>query len=207
MEHNCIMDRSRNDSIELEEMRNQISLLKDKLEGQKIINGRLLKESMKGRLRDINGAVWKTLAGCIAAIALCCSLFIHWGMSAAFIVFTVAMLVFSASMTVFHHWQLMNGACLLKGNLVDVTKELLLLKKRYENWKRIAFPLIAAWLVWLAAECYMNLGDIALPFCTGTVAGSIIGGHFGFRANRRTIREIEDLMDEIRSLEEEGGME
>lgn len=186
---------------ELEAMRNQINLLKHKLDTQAIIGSRLLKESMKSRLRDINGRMWLSVAVCIAAIALCSLLFVRMQFSPVFVAVTDIMLVFSGAMSVFYHRKLLRER-FLEDSLLDAANELQLLKKRYGNWMRYAFPGIVAWFVWLVAESYGHLGELALPFSTGALTGGVLGGWFGARSNRETVRKTEELLEEIRRVRE-----
>lgn len=187
--------------MELEEMKNQISMLKNKLDSQEIINKRLLEESMKSRLKDINNTVLKTVLGCLVAIALSSVVFIHFGFSETFIVTTIIMLLLSASITIYYHRNLWKDN-VFYGNLVDVVNELMLLKKRYENWKGFAIPAIVLWFVWLTFESYAHMGETALPFCAGALSGGLIGGIYGFRTNRQTIKKIQRLLDEIQCLKD-----
>ena len=56
--------------MELEEMRAQINLLKEKLEKQGIVNSHLLQQSMKAKVSQIHREGWKSVAcGLVAIVA------------------------------------------------------------------------------------------------------------------------------------------
>ena len=56
-----VMEDNRIISQELEEMRSQISILKNKLEKQTIVNAEHIKRSVKGKMSELNRTVTATI--------------------------------------------------------------------------------------------------------------------------------------------------
>lgn len=193
------MENNYSNLPEQEEMKRRISLLKHKLENQEIINDELLKKSIKGKLDDINRNVVKSVFGCILAIVLCCIVFISRGMSVVFVISTIIMLFACGLMTVYCHRKLMKRD-FLDDNLVDAVCELMKFRKRYKNWTAIVTPIVVVWLLWLAVESCEHLGELATPFISGAFMGCLIGGYYGYKMNRQTVRKADQLLSEIESL-------
>lgn len=200
---NCSMENKYNNLSELEEMRNQISLLKTKLESQEIVNDRLLRESMTGRLDSIKRTARTSIAGSIAAVALCGCIFIRYGFSPVFIATTAVMLTACAAILAYFHRRTWKKD-FLDGNLLDAAKELTLLKKRYCGWGEVGCSVAVLWFVWLSIESFRHLGESAVPFVAGALAGGVVGGIIGIRANRRTAKKADEILEDIESLRRNG---
>lgn len=193
------MENNNNNLSELDEMRNQISLLKNKLAGQEIINDRLLMESMTARLNSIKRTALTSAAGCIAGIALGGTIFIRNGFSPVFIVSTMVMLIVCGVLVVYFHRKTSKKG-FLDGNLLDVTRELMLLKKRYKIWETIWSFVGILWLIWLSFESFRHLGETAVPFVAGALIGGLTGGIIGIRINHDTAKKADELLKDIESL-------
>ena len=78
------MEDNRIISQELEEMRSQISLLKDKLEKQAIVNAEHIKRSVRSKMSEINRTVTATIFIGTFALIYCTWFFASQGCSIAF---------------------------------------------------------------------------------------------------------------------------
>lgn len=196
MENNTLI------SHELEEMRAQLGMLKDKLEKQTIINETHIRNSMKSKMSDIN----KTVTGTIIAgvFALCyCTWFFYWqDFSLAFVIATFLMLAVCLGITIAQR-VILGKMDFSQGNLVETAEKLSKIKKHYQDWYKIAIPMIIVWFGWMIYEMLSIHGmesPMAIGFCCGALIGGIIGGIIGMRINRKVARKATEILDQIAEL-------
>ena len=192
-------------SHELEEMRSQISALKEKLDKQTIVNEEHIRRSMKSKMSDIN----KTVTGTIIAgvFALCYSTwFFYWqDFSLAFVISTFVMLAVCLGLTIAQKITL-SRLDLSQRNMIDTAQTLSKIKTHYQNWHKIAIPVLVIWFAWAIYEMTSVLGlesSTAIGFCCGAAVGGIIGAIIGFRINRKIVRKAAEILDQIKDLQKE----
>ena len=197
MENNTLI------SHELEEMRAQLGMLKDKLEKQTIINETHIRNSMKSKMSDIN----KTVTGTIIAgvFALCyCTWFFYWqDFSLAFVIATFVMLAVCLGITIAQR-VILGKMDFSQGNLVETAEKLSKIKKHYQDWYKIAIPMIIVWFGWMIYEMLSIHGiesPMAIGFCCGALIGGVIGGIIGMRINRKVARKATEILDQIAELQ------
>ena len=198
MENNTLI------SHELEEMRTQLGMLKDKLEKQTIINETHIRNSMKSKMSDIN----KTVTGTIIAgvFALCYSTwFFYWqDFSLAFVIATFVMLAVCLGITIAQR-VILGKMDFSQGNLVETAEKLSKIKKHYQDWYKIAIPMIIVWFGWMIYEMLSIHGlesPMAIGFCCGALIGGILGGILGMRINRKVARKATEILDQIAELQQ-----
>ena len=197
MENNTLI------SHELEEMRAQLGMLKDKLEKQTIINETHIRNSMKSKMSDIN----KTVTGTIIAgvFALCyCTWFFYWqDFSLAFVIATFVMLAVCLGITIAQR-VILGKMDFSQGNLVETAEKLSKIKKHYQDWYKIAIPMIIVWFGWMMYEMlriHSMESPMAIGFCCGALIGGVIGGIIGMRINRKVARKATEILDQISELQ------
>lgn len=198
MENNTII------SNELEQMRSQIGILKEKLEKQSIVNELHIRRSMKSKLSDINRTVNWTIAAGTFAIIYCTWYFWYQKLSAAFTIATFIMLAVCLALTVIQK-RTLGSLDFAKGNLVETAQKLNKVRSHYKDWYKIAIPMIVLWLGWLTYEMIDTLGisPLTAGFFVGAGTGVIIGGFIGYRINRKVVRKASEILDQIKDLENE----
>ena len=95
---------------------------------------------------------------------------------------------------------------LSQGNLIDTAQTLSKIKTHYQNWHKIAIPVLVVWFAWLMYEMTNVLGvnsSMAIGFCCGAAVGGIIGGVIGFRINRKIVRKAVEILEQIEELQKE----
>lgn len=192
-------------SHELEEMRSQIGILKDKLEKQNIINEQHIRKSMKSKMSDINRTVTMTIFLGIFALVYCTWFFWSQGCSVAFTAATAVMLAVCLALTILQR-VVLGRIGLSAGNLVETAEKLSKVRVHYKNWYKIAVPMILAWLVWLGFEMWNILGaetSYAIGFYCGAFVGVIFGGIIGMRINRKIVRNATEILEQIKELQKE----
>lgn len=190
-------------SHELEEMRSQIGILKEKLEKQNIVNERHIRNSMKSNMSSINKTVTVTIFLGIFALVYCTWFFWQQGCSLAFVISTGIMLAVCLGLTIVQRVNL-GRTDFSKGNLVETAQNLSKIKAHYQDWHKIAIPMIVIWFGWMIYEMIGILGlesPMAIGFCCGAAVGGIIGGILGFRINRKIVRKTGEILEQIEELQ------
>ena len=192
-----------NEINEILEMREQLATLKKQLDTQEIINDRLLKEAMSGKLSRINGqAIWIGVI-CLIMMPLGYLNFQRIGHSTAFCVATSALFFICFVAMFLSHYRLRKRD-IYSGDLVTVYTEVARMRKIYKSWHYWSIPLLIVWFGWMEYEIYINLANediyALIGVSIGGIVGGIIGGIIGLRIHKRTLRTAEDLLRQIEEL-------
>lgn len=185
-----------NNTYELEEMKQQMLLLKKKLEQQKIVNEKMLRSAMKKKLYGLNRKVRVIFIVGILVAIWAPGYFTLVGFTPLFCAATALMLLFSALKTFQYHrklWRLN----LSESNLIELAEELTLLRTRYKNWYKFAWGMLIPWIVWMGYEATKIFGEELVWYIGGSAIGIIIGGLIGTRMNNNIIRRTDELLEQI----------
>ena len=185
-----------NNTYELEEMKQQMQLLKKKLEQQKIVNEKMLHAAMKKKLYGLNKKVRVIFIVGIFVAIWAPGYFTLTGFTPLFCAATSLMLLFSAFKTFQYHrklWKLNFS----ESNLIELAGELTLLRTRYNSWYRFAWGMLFPWIVWMGYEATKIFGEELVWYIGGSAIGIIIGGLIGTRINNNMIRRSDELLEQI----------
>ena len=199
MENNTLL------SHELEQMRTQIGMLKQKLDQQKIVNDMHIRNSMKSKISDLNRTVRATIFAGIFAVVFAPATFYFQGCSLAFVAATAVMLAVCLGLTVIQKINLGNMMDLSQGNLVETAEKLTKVRTHYKEWYKIAIPMLVLWGGWMIYEMVKVLGvdsPMAIGFYSGAGVGLIIGGVIGARINRKVVRQANEILAQIEELQQ-----
>ena len=198
MENNTLL------SHELEQMRSQIGMLKQKLEQQTIVNDRHIRNSMKSKISDLNRTVRGTIFAGIFAVVFAPMTFYINGCSLAFIIATAVMLAVCLGLTIVQKINLGRMMDLSQGNLVETAEKLSKVRTHYKEWYKIAIPMIIVWGGWMIYEMVNVLGvdsPTAIGFYCGAGVGLLIGGIIGARINRKVVQQANEILAQIEELQ------
>lgn len=189
-------------SNELEQMRSQIGILKEKLEKQAIVNEKHIRNSMKSKMSDINRVIAGSIFAGVFALPYCTWFFYTQGLSMAFVVATVVMLTVCLGLTISKQ-VVLKRLDFSKGNLVEVARKLSEIRKHYQEWYKVAVPMLTVWFAWLIYEMIHTLGTEprVIGFCCGALVGGLIGGIIGFRINKKVIDKASEILANIDDLQ------
>lgn len=189
-------------SQELEEMRSQVAILKQKLDKQAIINDAHIRNSMKSKRADMTRTIAGTIVAGAFALPYCIFIFYKFGFSWFFIAATGIMLAVCLGLTIKQQATLKN-LDFTQGNLVDVAETLNKVKTHYHEWIKVAIPMILIWVAWLAYEVLtkMEAGPMQMGFLSGVAVGVVLGGIFGYRTNRKIVAKSTEILDQIKELQ------
>lgn len=190
-------------SSELSEMKEQIALLKNKLEKETIITDRALRYIMneKGRHLKMTGR-YKTLASFLSIpIIIWCTHFL--GMSLLFTITSAIYLSIAFIFTYITHHNI-NRTDLMKDDLMVVSERVAKIKQRYSIWIYYGIPIVIGWFAWFFYELFQT----HLPFhelkaaLIGCVTGGIIGGAFGIKRYRKVQRVTSEILTQIEEFKD-----
>ena len=189
---------------ELEQMRDQIAILRRKLDKEAIVNERLLRRAMHDKVRGItrdNRAMM--IVGGLATPYMAIT-FNYLGMSLAFCIASCLIMIVSIAATWWGQRDL-HADELLDGDVVSVGKKVLRLKQMNDRWLWYAIPMLILWLGWLFWEAYQLIGGTPLfnGFVTGGTVGIVVGGIIGGMVRRRTQRRAREVLAHIEELTRE----
>ena len=188
---------------EISEMREQLAALKKQLDTQEIVNDRLIKEAMLGKLSSMNrSAIWMC-AVCLIMIPLGYLNFQRLGHSIAFCVATSVLFVICLVATISSHYRLRKRD-IRNGDLITTYTEVARMRKIYKSWHYWSIPMLVLWFGWMEYEIYVNMAQedltLLLTVSCSAIFGGIIGGIIGLRIHKRTLRTADDLLRQIEEL-------
>ena len=199
MENNTLL------SHELEQMRSQIGMLKEKLEQQTIVNEMHIRNSMKSKISDLNRTVLGTIFVGIFAVIFAPMTFYIQGCSLLFVIGTAVMLAVCLWLTIAQKINLSRMTDLSHSNLVETAEKLNKTRTHYKEWYRIAIPMLLVWVGWMIYEMVNTIGiesPTAIGFYCGAGVGLLIGGIIGSRINRKVVRQANEILAQIEELQQ-----
>ena len=191
---------------ELQEMREQMAALKEKLNKQEVVNDRLIRDVLSQKMKVINKNGWISGLCGLFVITFGNFVFYQMGLSTWFLIGTAAMMIFCVATTwISHSW--INSNEIANGDLLQVAKQAQRLQRVYKNWKYIALPMILVWATWLGLEYAAEVKDttMVIGMMSGGVIGGLVGGIIGFRQNKKVINELDEMIRHIEEISELDG--
>ena len=190
-----------NENFDLENMRQQMSTLKNKLNQQEILNDRLIRRSMRNEVNTIARRYY-----IIMAIGILMVPYGYWcfvklgGLSLFFWIVTSIFMLVCAGAT-YYTCRKINDPHLMNRNLVEARKKVASAKKFEANWLFFGIPAVVLWFAWFMYESYKIHGDaLSSGFFWGGCIGGIIGAICGLSLNFKTQRQFQDIIDQIEDL-------
>lgn len=191
-----------NDFQELEDMRRQISLLKEKLDKESIVNDKLMRNIMSTKIGNVNSYLLKLLILIPFTMALVYFDFgILFPLSTEFMIVTQIMLV-GFGIYIYLNKRLLASANIACGNLVEESKKLLRFKKREIRYIFFGMPTCIAWMVWCFYEL-LHCGkeqDEIICVIIGASIGAIFGFGYSIRKFRMIMRNINSVVSQIEDI-------
>ena len=187
--------------FDLENMRQQMTTLKNKLNQQEILNDRLMRRSMRNEVNTIARRYYV-----IMAVGLLMVPYGYWcfvklcGLSLLFWIVTSIFMLICAGAT-YYTLRKINDPNLMNRNLVEARKKVASAKKFEANWLFFGIPAVVLWLGWFLYEVYqIHGGALGNGFFWGGCIGGIIGAICGLSLNFRTQHQYQDIIDQIEDL-------
>jgi len=196
------MENSEINNSELETMRAQIALLKDKLDKETIVSEKLLRDTMRHKARTINNNAWISVVASIFVIFWSLTFLPSEGFSWWFIAGTILMMLVCDFFTWKYHKDV--NAKTMSGDLLTVAKVMKQLRDNYKKWLKYSIAMIVVWFVWFAIEYCIQLSDwrVAVIMIIALLIGLAIGGFIGLKMHNAVIRNAEEIISQIEEGED-----
>lgn len=197
-----VMENSEINNSELETMRAQIALLKEKLDKETIVSEKLLRDTMRHKARTINTNAWISVAASIFVIIWALAYIPKEGFSWWFAGATVLMMLVCDFFTWKYHKNV--NAKTMSGDLLTVAKVMKQLRDNYKKWLKYSIAMISVWFVWLSIEFCILLDDwrLAVVMIIALLIGLAIGGFIGLKMHNSVIRNAEEIIQQIEDTDE-----
>lgn len=191
-----------NNIQELNEMRNQVCLLKQKLNEQEIVNEKLMRKVTSERLSKINRE--GKISSIIAAICLPINYFILQiaGTSTAFNIVTILYLLVCIGVSVYSRRGI-NPEDVINGNLVTTKKKMLSYKALCNKWLIGVTPFLLVWFGWFMYELAADDSDFNIGAIIGGCIGAAVGTIYGIIYHKKSTKNIDNAIQEITELTNE----
>ena len=189
-----------NENFELEDMREQMSTLKKKLNQQEIVNDHLVRRSMKKEVNTITRSYNIIMALGVLMVPYSYWVFIKLlGFSMAFWIGTSIFMLICAGAT-FYNTRKISDPDMMSHSLVEARKKVASAKKFDIDWQKFGIPTVILWFGWFTYEVYLQDNDLANGLFWGGVVGGVVGVIAGFKFHFRTQRQYQDIIDQIEDL-------
>ena len=189
-----------NENFELEDMREQMSTLKKKLNQQEIVNEHLVRRSMKKEVNTITRRY-----NIVMVLSVLMVPYFYWvfvklsGFSMAFWIGSSIFMLICGGAT-FYNTHKISDPDMMSHSLVEARKKVASAKKFDVDWLKFGIPAVILWFGWFTYEVYLQDNDLANGLFWGGVVGGVVGVIAGFKFHFRTQRQYQDIIDQIEDL-------
>ena len=196
-------------NTELEEMREQLDVLKKKLEKQEIVNDRLVSKTKESLEKDMATVRKKYRIGYIgnflSAPLVYYIVVYQLGLS---VPFGIATAIWALVTFVFFSWRKGHLYDLHSDNLLEAQLKVATLKQYYSKWLKFDYLSLVFWWAWFGWEIYRkstmeNAGDVPVRLYFGFVIGGLIGILISIWKVVKTQRRYQRMLDQIEDLKTE----
>lgn len=184
-------------TAELNEMKEQISLLRRKLEKETIVNEKLIRRSLSDKVKGIKRISYVVYPFVIGTCFIWKKFAIH--LSPYFIWTTIVFLLIAMAYDLYCN-HLLNTQNIICGNLLDEAYKLARYKRLRQQWERYGIFFLCAWVSWFIYES-LNGGAYGSMF-SGLVGGSV-GGYVGWKHYKKEQNTVNEVIEQIEELTEE----
>ena len=189
-----------NENFELEDMREQMSTLKKKLNQQEIVNEHLVRRSMKKEVNTITRRY-----NIVMVLSVLMVPYFYWvfvklsGFSMAFWIGSSIFMLICGGAT-FYNTHKISDPDMMSHSLIEARKKVASAKKFDVDWLKFGIPAVILWFGWFTYEVYLQDNDLANGLFWGGCVGGVIGAIVGFKIHFKTQRQYQDIIDQIEDL-------
>jgi hypothetical protein len=190
--------------FELDEMRQQMAILKNKLDDQTIVNDRLIRRAVKNSVSTINKRYLV-----ISIIAFAMIPYGYWAfvkLNGLSISLWIAMSVIMLAVIGFciYNGHEMRKNDFVSDNLLDTKRKTLKAQKRDAMWPYFGIPVAIGWAAWVGWEMTQKLeGDFLKYFIPWFIICITAGALIGLKVHFKTQRHFRDIIEQIEDMEDD----
>lgn len=189
---------------ELQELREQLAALNQKLDKQAEINDNMIKKALDASIGRLQSLGSKKFFWCIIATVVVLIITIFQGVSLALIIATALFMGINTYMgyVLMQKEKSMDGS----SDLIGTMNKVLDYKKYNRDTTLIMLPVAILWAVWYVADIGRVLGLTATKEYAGLAIACLIGGIIGgiigyFTAYRPSMKEADEILGQIKEIE------
>ena len=162
---------------EFEEMRQQLDILKNKLDNQTLINDKLIRQSMLNKMSFMKKYTWVSFLALLFTYYAYNEVRILFNTSWWFYGFTVLVMTFIVCFDAYINH--VNKKEFLNGDLIAASLQMQRMKKLRKKSLLYGFPLMPIWVSWLFIELYNGSSAANGGTNTSLFYGAMVGGGVG----------------------------
>ncbi|MCH5309565.1 MAG: hypothetical protein J1E58_06835 [Prevotella sp.] len=191
--------------MQLEEMRQQMAILKEKLDKQEIINDQLMRKAVGTKLRKIvierRKKLFFILAGLIYVPAVLYGLL---KLDLWFIIVTILFFAVGAAYDIYYTAGI-NDEDLQNKRLLETKERIIRMKRMNTRWLWFSIPFVIVWIATFFWQIIYRMDDgeahlHAQPILIGGLVGGVIGGIIGTVIYQRQQHRASELIEDIEEL-------
>ena len=183
----------------LNEMQQQMQLLKDKLSKQTIVNEQMMRNAFGKGIKDLRSNYSVKTIAAIAGM-LGCPSFYNLGCSLYFVIFGELMMLIALVATLYANRLIPR----MDDDLLTAAGNLTRFRKINAEWIKYGIPTMVVWLGWLIVELFsveeFTTGQ-AYAMIGGIAVGLTVGMCIGLRIRREIMRGVDELMAQIKEMQ------
>ena len=183
-----------------EEMRQQMAILKEKLEKQEIVNDSILRQSMKKNASSILNRYYIIAALCLFLIPYGYWAFVEiQHLSMAFWIGTNVLMLICFAATIYNG-RFLHTTRRFDKDLVETQQAVARAKKLDRDWLFLGIPMIVIWLGWYFYEIHQQMAQDSINLFIGAAVGTVIGAAIGLIIHFNTQRKYQEIIEQIEDL-------
>ena len=187
--------------FELDDLRQQIEDLKNKVNKQGRLNEELVKKAIQGKMRGVHGIILKLAIVAVLCIPFYIMMKYQVGLSWPLTIFTIVFMLASVTSDYFIN---RIDVSHMGDDMVGTAAKLVKMKRNRIIGQRIGIGVALLWLAWFCYEYFMLnsvYGTEAAWFSMiGIFVGALIGGIIGIRIFNKMQRANDEMIDQINEL-------
>ena len=183
----------------LNEMQQQMQLLKDKLSKQTIVNEQMMRNAFGKGIKDLRSNYSVKTIAAIAGM-LGCPSFYNLGCSLYFVIFGELMMLIALVATLYANRLIPR----MDDDLLTAAGNLTRFRKINAEWIKYGIPTMVVWLGWLIVELFSGeefTAEQAYAMIGGIAVGLTVGMCIGLRIRREIMRGVDELMAQIKEMQ------
>ena len=182
---------------DFEEMRQQMNILKEKLQQQEIVNEKVFRRSTRKSLKGINRRYTFVSILCILMVPYSYWAFVKLTGMSIWLWLATCVLMLIAFVYTQYTGRFISSRVFEK-DLVQARAKVAKAKKLDHDWLKIGIPLIVLWLAYFGYEMYkVTGGEDSIYILVMCVVCAFLGGAVGLKVHFKNQDNYEQVIEEI----------